>query len=210
MKTFIYLSNIDALIYGCLAVYSLVNLRRLDTSIWLFLIFFIPTFAVQLWALFLSKAGLSNLYLLPFSIIFQCVGLSLFYLHFYRKSKFISVVTLISLSSIVFFLIELGQNYTHISDKLSWSSHYISSFIFMSLAALALLSKINTNVKENNTAIHIAILLYFSINSIIFLFGNFLISIQLEKQIFIWTINILIHLVFLFIIGNTLWKKLNY
>ena len=209
MKTFIHLSNIDTFIYGCLAIYSLINLRRLDTSIWLFLIFFIPTFAIQLWALILSKAGFSNLYLLPFLITFQCIGLSLFYLHFYKKSKFFIIITPIALSPIIFFLIELEQNYTHMNNKLSWSSHYISSSIFMSLASLALLSKINNTVKDNNTAIHIAILLYFSINSIIFLFGDFLVSIQAEKQIFIWTINILIHLIFLFIIGNTLWKKLN-
>ena len=168
--------------------------------------FFTITAVLQLLTIVLSHFYINNLFLLPIYLLVQILGLGFFYSTLLNNLKWRKYTYLIIALLLISLVIELSTSIYSSEFPLTWYTHIILNIVFAIISFSFLLNQMDSSKKTALLIINISIFFYLSIHSLIFFFGDLLLNISSDNQTIIWNINTLAHLVFITLIGFSLWK----
>lgn len=203
-----FLINLDVGLYSLLVLIGLLLFKRIDRLHRSFFIYFFASGILQDVAFYMGKIGMKNHFIMPILILFQIVGLGIFYSKILKKTVYYNYAKIILVGLATLFVFELTKNIVNDYFSLLWYSHLAANVVFSLVSFFVLLMQVKYADDDSDLILHIGVFLYSSVSALVFLFGNILADIPFAGQLAIWFVHLSVHLVFLFLIGYSLWKKI--
>lgn len=203
-----YASPISLLVGLIIAIYYRNRLDKLHKTIAFYLFLML---SVDITSRFIKEIFSTNLIML---LIYSFVEL-LFYLYLYRQCLFKKKYLSLSIIGVVGLLYILGEILLFVVFKelnpkeFQPYSKVVDNFIVILMALLFFHEKINAfnDTKWTNFRLNIAILLYFTINLLVFLPFNFLVNESTGLKFYFWTINLIITVLFYIYLTSLIWQN---
>lgn len=189
-----------------LGSYYYMNLNNIYKSIYYYLILML---CIDVSSRYLGASGNNLIILLVYSLL-EVIAVSLFYFKYLLNKRYI-ILYVIATAGIGYIMWEL---YYYIINKVSIRefqpySKIIDNFIIIVMAMTYMYEKVN-NYKEskwNNFQLNIAVLIFFTLNTLIFLPVNFLVNEDSGVKYYFWTGNVLLLLLFYSFLIFKIWKN---
>ena len=196
---------IASLITGLFLYKKLDNLHK-SILVYLFLMF-----SVDIVCRIIEKYNHTNIIMLP---IFSLVEL-LYFMHLYNRyllKKPSKILIGLGSIGIIYICVEFLQYFVFNTLNIKQFQPYskiVDNFIIIVMALVFYYQKINSfnETKWSNFKLNTAILIYFTINAIVFLPFNFIINENIGVRFYIWTINVIIILLFYSYLTFLVWKN---
>lgn len=206
-KALILGSPITLSIGVCVGLILFKRLNGLHKSILLYLALML---SVDVTSRFMGSSG-NNLIVLP---IFSLIELS-FFVFFYNKyllSRPNKILIGIGIAGALFIIAEILQYFVFNTLNVKQFQPYAKvadNFIVIIMALVFFYQKMNSysETKWDNFKLNIAILVFFTFNTIIFLPFNFLINESSGVKFYVWTGNLIILLLFYIYLTSLIWKN---
>jgi hypothetical protein len=206
-----YLGDVSsmALITGLvLGVLFYKKLDRLHKSI---LVYMVLMLTIDTACRIFEYYNHSNMIVLP---IFSLVEL-LFFVYLYNKyllKKESKTIIAFGLLGMLYIVVEFFEYFIFGTLDIKQFQPYskiVDNFIIIVMALVFYYEKMNSfnETKWSNFKLNTAILIYFTINAIVFLPFNFIINENIGVRFYIWTVNVVIILLFYSYLTILIWKN---
>jgi hypothetical protein len=150
----------------------------------------------------------NNLILIPLFGFIELLIFSILYYHFMllRKYKFILIIVGLALATI---LVETWKVRTVDPSNFQSYGRVLDAFVIILLSLLYYFNVIHYGKegKTYNLGLNTVILIYFSLNLLIFLPLNFLLNESSELKIYFWLTNSILTFLFYAYIARSIWKN---
>lgn len=203
------LTYVDIFYFLCVTVFMLLHIKKLPLPLKVFSFFFAAMFILGLSTFIMSLAYMRNTSLFPLFLFIQLAWFTVFYYQLFSGTKTSLFILLASAACTIGFIAEYVKNWHNIKEQLGGTLYFISNVLFVAFAVLYYAISIGSTQKLKYPLINAAVLIYFSGTSVVFLFGNYLSTIELSSQVMVWIFNVLLHIVFLTLINIEAWKVLH-
>ena len=187
-------------------IYYYKYLNRLHRNL-LFYLFLM--FIADITSRFLAQTGNNHIVLLAYSFI-EILGVSYFYYRFLLTKKHISMFV-VNTIAMVYILWELCY-YLFYNVSIKYFQPYAKiadNFVIILLALTFLYEKMNSYKESrwDNFRLNIAVLIFFTLNTLIFLPFNFLVNEKSGVKFYFWTGNVTLLLLFYSFLINEIWRN---
>lgn len=197
---------IDISFFLILNLFIYYKFKKLSNVLRLFGVFTTILFAIALISIVISRIGKFNLPYFHLFLFIQWAWLSTYYLQLHW-GKMRTMLAILATLATIYFAIHYAQNWPNVIMQLGGSPYFISNIIFIVYAVVYYFYNLMSKTSLKYPYINAGVIIYFSGSSVIFLFGDYLKVIPLDKQIFLWIFNAILHIAFLALILIEIWKQ---
>lgn len=189
-----------------LGVFSYKKLDAVHKSIIFYLLMML---LVDTYSRFLWRYGNNQVTLLIYSLI-EVIGVGYFYQKILLKRKYIITIT-INILVVIYIIWELFS-YLFLDSNVKHFQPYAKvadNFVIIVLALTFLYEKMSDykESKWNNFKLNIGVLVFFTLNTLIFLPFNFLVNEKSGVKYYFWTGNVILLLLFYGFLTWSIWEN---
>jgi hypothetical protein len=207
-EVFQVLTYVDIIAFFVLTVFLLIHINRLPLVLKIFSLFETVAFIIVLVSLILAKLSMPNTPYFHLLYFIQILWFSVFYYQILKEWRFNKVIFLASGVFLLFSFWKYLSDWTEMTGKVGGIYYFISTLLFVAFAVLFYMVMLMGKVKPKFQLINAAILIYYSCSSVIFLFSKYYYLEGFEGQMILWVINVVLHILFVFLIFVDVWKTL--
>ncbi|AXG72925.1 hypothetical protein DVK85_01230 [Flavobacterium arcticum] len=171
--------------------------------------YFLAMLCVDLTGRFLAQYGNNHVVLIVYSLV-EVMGVGYFYYKFLLSKRYVPIF-IVNILAILYISWELFS-YLFFKTDVKYFQPYakvVDNFVVILLALTFLYEKMN-DFKESrwdNFKLNIVVLVFFTLNTLIFLPFNFLVNESTGIKFYFWMGNLLIVLLFYGFLINEVWKN---
>lgn len=204
-----FLAKLSPLLLAIGIITGLFLYKKLNAVHKSIVYYFAIMLCVDLYSRYLAMYGNNQIVLLIYSLV-ELIGVTYFYNKFLLVKKHI-ITLIISLVAITYIGWELFSYLFLDSDVKNFQPYakVADNFVVILLALTFLYEKMNSykESKWDNFRLNIVVLVYFTLNTLIFLPFNFLVNEGSGIKFYFWGFNIVITLLFYVYLINEIWKN---
>lgn len=207
-RVFQVLTYVDIIVFFVLTVFLLMHLKKLPLVLKVFSFYELLVFVIVLVSLVLAKFSISNTPYFHILYFVQILWFTSFYYKVLKEWKFNFSVIIVAAVFLLFSLWKYTTDWHEITSKVGGIYYFISTLLFVGFAVLFYSLMLVGKVRPKFQLINAGVLIYYSCSSVIFLFSKYYYVKGFDEQMILWVINIVLHILFLFLIFVDVWKTL--